>query len=69
MDEIIKKFGAAYEFIYAHCERIPEALIVAGEFIIEQEPAFVQALAEARGDFISSDREVAALALALGFKL
>lgn len=60
--EFLEKFNKNYGFLYDYGDNVAgyyEALDY-GEKIIHEKPDFVGEFARFRGDFLSSDREVAA---------
>lgn len=67
IDEFMDKFNKEYKFLYENSDRVAgyrEALDY-GDAFIDAHPDFVAEFVRYRGDFISSDREVAAFAFAL----
>lgn len=65
--EFLEKFNKNYDFLYDHNDNVAgyyEALEY-GEKIINEQPEFVREFVKYRGDFLSSDREVAAFGFTL----
>lgn len=69
MPDVVKKFNEEYEFLYDNNDRVAgynEALQFGDKFIAdERNRDFVRAFNKARGDLITSDREVVAFAFTL----
>lgn len=65
--KFLEKFNQNYEFLYENSDHVAgyyEALEY-GEKIMHEHADFVGKFAKFRGDFLSSDREVAAFGFAL----
>lgn len=65
--DLLKNFTRAYEYLYECSDQIPfyEHMLKLGDEFIEEHGDFVGEFAKFRGDYISSDREVVAFAMAL----
>ena len=65
--EFVERFNKEYEFLYNHKDMVAgyHEAIEAGDKFIAEHGDFVGEFVKYRGDFISSDREVAAFMFAL----
>jgi hypothetical protein len=65
--EFHRKFGEEYEFLYEHGDNVfgYREAVEAGDEFIKSHPDFVLEFVQYRGDYITSDREVAAFMFAL----
>ena len=66
--EFHRRFGEEYEFLYDNHDNVAgyREAVEAGDEFIRTHLDFVLEFAEYRGDYITSDREVAAFMFALG---
>lgn len=65
--ELVRRFHENYEFLYQNRDNVAgfwEAMSE-GDVFIKANPEFMSELANYRGDFMSSDREVAAMMFSL----
>lgn len=63
---VLKIYGENYEWLYDHYDApsgLDSALTRAGDLAIKSNPEFASVFCEMRGDFMTSDREVAAFAM------
>lgn len=65
--KFLEQFNKEYDFLYDNYDNVAgyDEAVVAGDEFIKKNPKFVREFVEYRGDFISSDREVAAFMFAL----
>lgn len=67
MREVVEKFKEEYDFLYENYDNVAgyNDALTAGELFIKDNPEFMTTFTDVYGDFVSSDREVVALAFAL----
>lgn len=67
--KFLEQFNKEYDFLYDNYDNVAgyDEAVTAGDEFIKKNPKFVREFVEYRGDFISSDREVAAFMFALEF--
>lgn len=65
--KFLEQFNKEYDFLYDNFDAVAgyDEAVAAGDEFIKKNPKFVREFVEYRGDFISSDREVAAFIFAL----
>lgn len=65
--KFLEQFNKEYDFLYDNYDNVAgyDEAVVAGDEFIKKNPKFVREFVEYRGDFISSDREVAAFMFTL----
>ena len=65
--KFLEQFNKEYAFLYDNYDNVAgyDEAVAAGDEFIKKYPKFVREFVEYRGDFISSDREVAAFMFAL----
>lgn len=67
----LKRFDEVYDFLYKHHDQVAgfqEAMSV-GDWFISNRKEFIREFNEARGDILSSDREVAAFGYVLMYEV
>ena len=67
IEKFLKKFNQEYSFLYEHKDNVAgfREAVEYGDHFISKNPEFVGEFVRYRGDFISSDREVAAFMFAM----
>lgn len=65
--KFLEQFNKEYDFLYDNYDNVAgyKEAVAEGDEFIKKHPKFVREFVEYRGDFISSDREVAAFMFAL----
>jgi hypothetical protein len=73
LDELVESINEKYDYLYDHEDEIDHdeylELMYIGEAILQDEPDFIRELCAVREDLFTSDRELAALAMALEEKV
>ena len=67
IEEFLQKFNQEYSFLYEHKDNVAgyREAVEYGDHFISKNKDFVAEFVKYRGDFISSDREVAAFMFAM----